>query len=327
MKAAIAVVALLAVASCVAAIEPLSESVYQNEFTSFIGKFDKAYSADVFFHRYSIFKQNLDAIREHNSKGLSWTLGVNQFADLTPSEFKDYVRAFPPRTPDRSIPFTFEATEVPTSLEWNDKKAVAAVKDQSQCGSCWAFATAAVVESWWFISQGLQGTIKDLSAQQLVDCSKDTCYGCQGGWPYKALEYVEQKGLCSWSDYKYTARDGTCRDTTCTPVVAPGALKGYTNVTGEAGILQALQQGPVSVLVEADQSVFQFYHSGVVDSPSCGQQIDHAILATGYGTLSGKNYWNVKNSWGASWGDKGYIKIVRDKKMCAIDQGPTQPVF
>jgi len=133
--------------------------------------------------------------------------------------------------------------------------------------------------------------------------------------------------LCSETDYKYTARDGQCRDSQCTPSLKPGALTGYLNVSGEPGILQALLDGPVSVLVEADTSAFQFYHSGVLDSPACGSQIDHAILATGYGTLSGKNYWNVKNSWGASWGDKGYIKIVRDKKMCAIDQGPTQPIF
>jgi C1A family cysteine protease len=189
-------------------------------------------------------------------------MGVNQFADMTAEEFEKFVAAFPPRPVDRSIPFVadFDA-EVPTSVEWGDKGAVASVKDQGQCGSCWAFATAGVLESWWFIKNGLSGKIQDLSAQQLVDCSKDTCYGCQGGWPYKALEYVESKGLCSWSGYgPYTARDGTCKDTQCTPVVTPGALKGYTNVTGEAGILQALQQGPVSVLVEADTSAFQFYH-------------------------------------------------------------------
>jgi len=325
MKAVIAI-CLLAVA--VSAIEPLSESSYQQQFTAFVGEFDKAYTADAFFFRYGVFKSNLDFIREHNSKGLSWTMGVNQFADMTPAEFEAYVASFPPRPVDRAIPQRLTGADVPTSVEWGLKGAVATVKDQGQCGSCWAFATSAVLESWWFIKNGLTGKIQDLSAQQLVDCSKDTCYGCQGGWPYKALEYVESKGLCSWTGYgPYTARDGTCKDTQCQPVITAGALTGYTNVSGEPGILQALQQGPVSVLVEADTSAFQFYHSGVLDSPSCGSQIDHAILATVYGTEGGKNYWNVKNSWGASWGDKGYIRIVRDKKMCAIDQGPTQPIF
>jgi len=311
------------------AIPALSELDYQQQFTDFVGQFNKAYTADAFFFRYGIFKSNLDMIREHNSKGLSWTLGVNQFADMTAAEFEGFVGQFPqPPTTSTAVPQRLVDAAVPTALEWGDKGAVAAIKDQGQCGSCWAFATSAVVESWWFIKNGLTGKIQDLSAQQLVDCSKDTCYGCQGGWPYKALEYVEAKGLCSWTGYgPYTARDGTCKDTQCTPVVTPGAMTGYLNVSGEPGILQALQQGPVSVLVEADTSAFQFYHSGVLDNPACGSQIDHAILATGYGVLNGKNFWNVKNSWGSSWGDKGYIKIVRDKKMCAIDQGPTQPLF
>jgi len=96
-------------------------------------------------------------------------------------------------------------------------------------------------------------------------------------------------------------------------------------VSGEAGLVAAIYVGPVSVLVEADQSVFQFYHSGVVSSPACGTQIDHAILATGYGTQGGQDYYNVKNSWGASWGDKGYIRILRGKNICGINQGPVLP--
>jgi C1A family cysteine protease len=328
MKAVLAVV-LLAVAVS-AHLPPLSDREYEDQFVAFIGQFNKAYTADAFFDRFTVFKRNVDFIREHNAQELSWDMAVNQFADMSPEEFKAWVGQFPqPPVNSAAIPQVLrDMTNAPSSLDWNDKKAVAEVKDQGACGSCWAFATGAVVESWWFITNNFPSTgIVSLSTQQLVDCSKDTCYGCQGGWPYKALEYVQKKGLCTYKDYPYTARDGTCKDSQCTPYVAPGALKGYLNVSGEPGIFNALQDGPVSVLVEADTSAFQFYHSGVLDSPSCGHQIDHAILATGYGTLSGKNYWNVKNSWGASWGDKGYVKIVRDKKMCAIDVGPTQPLF
>jgi len=319
-------VACLAVAS---ALPALSDREYEDAFVNFVASYSKAYTADAFFTRFTVFKANLDFIREHNAQELSWTMGVNQFADMTPAEFKAWVGSFPPPPPtSNAVPQRFTGLgDPPASLDWNDKKAVANVKDQGQCGSCWAFATAGALESWWFIKNGFTGTIQDLSAQQLVDCSKDTCYGCQGGWPYKALEYVESKGLCSWGSYPYTARDGTCKDTSCTPVIPAGALTAYLNVSGEPGIFTALQDGPVSVLVEADTSAFQFYHSGVLDSPQCGHQIDHAIVATGYGTLSGKNYWNVKNSWGLGWGDKGYIKIVRDKKMCAIDDGPTQPKY
>jgi len=326
MKTILVIVACLALAT---ALPPLSDREYEDMFVGFVSTYSKAYTADAFFQRFSVFKANLDFIRDHNAQGASWEMGVNQFADMTPAEFKAWVGSFPPPpTTSNAVPQRFTGLgDPPTSLDWNDKKAVAPIKDQGQCGSCWAFATAGALESWWFIKNGLTGTIADLSAQQLVDCSKDTCYGCQGGWPYKALEYVTSKGLCSWGAYPYTARDGTCKDGSCTPVIPAGALTTYVNVSGEPGIFQALQVGPVSVLVEADTSAFQFYHSGVLDSPSCGHQIDHAIVATGYGVLSGKNYWNVKNSWGLGWGDNGYIKIVRDKKMCAIDQGPTQPQY
>jgi len=327
MRAAIAIAVLAAVA--VTAIPALTQQEYESEFVKYVGDFHKAYTADLFFAKFQTFKANLDSIREHNAQGLSWTQAVNQFADMTPAEFEAWVGSFPPPpTTSNAVPQRFTGFgAIPDSLEWNDKKAVAKVKDQGQCGSCWAFATVGAVESWAFLKGGFSGAVAELSEQQLVACSKGTCSGCQGGWPYKALEYVQQQGLCSETDYKYTARDGQCRDSQCTPTLKPGALTGYTNVSGEPGILQALQVGPVSVLVEADTSAFQFYHSGVLDSPSCGSQIDHAILATGYGTLSGKNYWNIKNSWGASWGDKGYVKIVRDKKMCAVDQGPTQPIY
>jgi len=326
MKAIFVFVACLAIAT---ALPSLSDREYEDMFVDFVSTYSKSYTTDAFFQRFTIFKANLDFIREHNAQELSWDMGINQFADMSPAEFKAWVGSFPPPpTTSNGVEQRFTGFgTVPDKLEWNDKKAVTQIKDQGQCGSCWAFATTGVVESWWFIHNGFTGTVADLSSQQLVDCSKDTCYGCQGGWPYKALEYVSQKGLCATGAYPYTARDGQCKDSSCTPVVPAGALKGYLNVSGEPGILQALQDGPVSVLVEADTSAFQFYHSGVLDSPSCGHQIDHAILATGYGALGGKNYWNVKNSWGVGWGDKGYVKIVRDKAMCAIDQGPTQPLF
>jgi C1A family cysteine protease len=306
-----------------ALIAPLSLSEYENEFTSWVGQHSKAYTADQFFFRFSVFRKTLDTIREHNSKGLSWEMGLNQFSDMTSDEFSRFVGQFPPSTPSNAEAFRPSPNFVaPASVDWIAAGAVTPVKDQGQCGSCWAFSTIGAVEGWNFIkNQKLQS----YSEQQLVDCSKDVCYGCQGGWPYKATEYIQRSGVCLESDYPYTARDGTCKDSQCTPAVAPGALTGYLNVSDEKAMLEALVLGPVSVLVEADRSAFQNYRSGILDTTACGTQIDHAILATGYGTDNGVNYWKIKNSWGTSWGDRGYIRFVRDKNQCGISGGAVLP--
>jgi len=319
----IALVLLAAVAAS-ALIAPLSEHEYQTEFTRWVGDFNKAYTADQFFYRYGVFKRALDTIRNHNSKQLSWQMGVNQFTDMTSEEFSAFVGQFPRPTPTMAQPWVAPPDlVVPNDMDWNDKGAVLPVKDQGQCGSCWAFSTVGAIEGWWKITQGKPLT--SLSEQQLVDCSKDVCYGCQGGWPYKATEYVMKNGLCSEAEYKYTARDGQCQDQTCTPVIPAGALPGYYNVTDEDDMLKQINVGPIEVLVEADRTAFQYYHSGVLDDASCGTQIDHAITLTGYGTDGGKDYWNIKNSWGVSWGAKGYIRLVRNKNMCGIRDGAVLP--
>merc|ERR1711953_1529031 len=162
-------------------------------------------------------------------------------------------------------------------------------KNQGQCGSCWAFSTTGGTEGQWAIATG---NLQSLSEQQLVDCSKANS-GCNGGLMDSAFSYP------------YTARDGSCKSS-FTTAIPQGDVTGYTDVRSESGLLDAVATvGPISVAIEADQSFFQYYSSGVLTG-SCGTNLDHGVLAVGYGSESGTDYWKVKNSWGASWGMNGY---------------------
>ena len=186
------------------------------------------------------------------------------------------------------------------------------IKNQEQCGSCWAFSTTGSVEGVSFISTG---KLPSVSEQQLVDCSgAEGNQGCNGGlMDYGFESIIKNKGITGETDYPYTAKDGTCA-AAGKPVAA--TISGYKDVpvNSEVGLETAIVTQPVSVAVEADQSVFQYYTGGVMDS-ACGTQLDHGVLAVGYGTEGGKEYYKVKNSWGADWGAKGYILLARGAKF------------
>merc|ERR550537_1045842 len=141
-----------------------------------------------------------------------------------------------------------------------------------------------------------------------------------------AFGWIEKHGICTEEEYPYTSGagvSGTCK-TTCKPQVT---LTGFTDIpkADESALMKAVNLGPVSVAIEADKSAFQLYSGGVLDSSSCGKDLDHGVLVVGYGTDSGKNYWKVKNSWGANWGEDGYVRVVRNKNQCGISQQPSYP--
>eukprot|EP01138_Halocafeteria_seosinensis_P004083 gb/GECG01004175.1/.p1 GENE.gb/GECG01004175.1/~~gb/GECG01004175.1/.p1 ORF type:complete len:325 (+),score=31.06 gb/GECG01004175.1/:1-975(+) len=283
-------------------------------------------------YRMAIFNSNVYKIQQHNAQDLGWSMSVNAFAHLTQAEFAArYIGGW--RGPSkRTNPVATEhlradPVDLPTSVDWSQRGAVTAIKNQGQCGSCWAFSTTGSVEGINFINNG---NLISLSEQQLVDCSGSYGnQGCNGGLMDNAFKYIiNAGGLCSESAYPYQGVDGTCRASSCQKVVQ---ISGYTDVPqqNENALMSAVAQQPVSIAIEADQYSFQFYSGGVLTG-TCGHNLDHGVLVVGYGSLSGTNYWKVKNSWGASWGMNGYVLLARGSAyhpngQCGILDQPSYP--
>lgn len=300
-----------------------------NYWASYYGK---KYSASDYDYRNSVFDTNVRTIYEHNLAASlmdppGWTMTVNKFADLTPTEFKRLYSMNYTQVRSNST-FTVPVSALPTQVDWTDKGVVTPVKDQGQCGSCWAFSATGAMEGAWAIKHS---QLFNLSEQELVDCSvPQGNQGCNGGLMDQAFQYVvANKGLATDAEYPYSATGPNA----CKSETSVMTISGFKDVpaNSETALLSAIVQQPVSVAVEADQSVFQFYSGGVMTS-ACGTALDHGVLAVGYGTTSaGQDYYKVKNSWGADWGANGYILLGRGSAFgstgqCGIQMDPSFPV-
>lgn len=300
-----------------------------SDFESFIQKFEKKYeSLEVLEERFAIFRENLQKIRDHNDGIHNYTLGVNAFADLSESEFRrQYIGGYNAVEKATCSAFIGQGVLVPSSMDWREKNAVTPVKDQEQCGSCWAFSATGAMEGALAIKTG---KLVSLSEQQLVDCSKKYGnLGCKGGLMDNAFLYASDNGICSESDYPYVGVGGSCLK--CSSVLVVDKCNDV-EPSNQVDLKEAVGlNGPVSIAIEADTRVFQLYSGGVITGTSCGTKLDHGVLIVGYGVENGIKYWLVKNSWSSGWGDNGYVKIERsdsesDAGVCGVAMQPSFPI-
>nr|Q02765.1 RecName: Full=Cathepsin S; Flags: Precursor [Rattus norvegicus]AAA40994.1 cathepsin S precursor [Rattus norvegicus] len=273
-----------------------------------------------------IWEKNLKFIMLHNlehSMGMhSYSVGMNHMGDMTPEEVIGYMGSLRiPRPWNRSGTLKSSSNQtLPDSVDWREKGCVTNVKYQGSCGSCWAFSAEGALEGQLKLKTG---KLVSLSAQNLVDCSTEEKYGnkgCGGGFMTEAFQYIIDTSIDSEASYPYKAMDEKClydpknRAATCSRYIE-------LPFGDEEALKEAVAtKGPVSVGIDdASHSSFFLYQSGVYDDPSCTENMNHGVLVVGYGTLDGKDYWLVKNSWGLHFGDQGYIRMARNNKNhCGI---------
>ncbi len=304
---------------------PLSlNSTYMDKYNGFIDNYDKDFS----YEKFQIFKDNLKYIENFNKKDNTYVLDTNQFTDMNTFNFGNLDTYQNPLF-DREVYDLSNDIIVPESVDWREKNVVTHVKDQGKCGGCWAFSTTGSIEGVVAIKTG---NLFNISEQQLIDCSfNEGNHGCGGGIMQYGFQYViDNNGICTEKDYPYEAMDGQCQD--CEPIVT---ISKYGNIfpNNEKILKRAVAQQPVSVAIQANLTSFRFYSSGVYSDPNCGNQLDHGVLIVGYGNdnNTGLDYWLVKNSWGPSWGENGYIRILRNTQdtpsgLCGIATQPCIPL-
>jgi cathepsin L len=321
MKFLLAILALAFLASA-----SLSKSTSALRFQEWQTKHNKVYKTQAEVkHRLAAFSRNVRFVDQFDAKARGFTVSLNQFADLTSEEFVAVYNGMNlTKAPGKFVPSKIGGDIV----DWRTKGAVTPVKNQGQCGSCWAFSTTGSTEGVHFLATQ---RLISLSEQNLVDCSTDQGnQGCDGGLMDQAFQYIiSNKGIDTEDSYPYTATGpNTCE---FNPANVGALLTSFTDVASgdESALQKAVDKQPVSVAIDASQQSFQLYTSGVYNEPDCSSsQLDHGVLAVGYGSdQSSTDYWIVKNSWGTGWGMQGYILMSRNSNnQCGIATAASYPI-
>jgi len=271
-------------------------------------------SSAIFNARYANFLANAKDIAERNKGSRSATFGFTKFSDMSPREFKTKMTGFKPKNPivppSQRVNLKRNVEQPSQNIDWAAAGKTTPIKNQQQCGSCWAFSATETIESAILIASG---NVQGGAPQEIVDCDTND-QGCNGGDPAEAMQWViSQGGQDLESCYPYTAQDGTCNSAQCTPTNKISSTASVSQ--DESSIYTALQSMPPSICCDA--SAWQNYNGGVLDASQCGDNVDHAIQLTGYNTGQG-GYWIVRNSWGADWGEQGFIWLQYGQNTCDI---------
>ena len=291
-----------------------------DQYNQYILDYNKTFN----HHNFDIFKDNILLINDHNQKNNSYSLDINVFADQEPHDTNHYFRkGNGTYSGDNKI-----NNIVSLSIDWRKKGVITNVKDQGKCGSCWSFSATGSIEA---INAIDTGELKNVSEQQLMDCSIDYGNkGCQGGAMDNAFKYVIDNGICSEEEYPYTAEQGFCNQ--CNTTLK---INNYKDIipNDEKLLKRVVAQQPVSVAIQANLKSFQLYSNGIYSDPNCGTKLDHGVLIVGYGydLYHNMDYWIIKNSWGPNWGENGYIRIQRNidnpSGLCGITIQPSIPLI
>jgi C1A family cysteine protease len=301
----------------------------ETEFTKWVSNNNKVYATtEEYQYRLAVFADNVDIIQSLNeaSNGGA-TYGLNEFSDLTSAEFRQLYNGYIPAASD-AVKETLDLPNVaaPDTFSWITENKVTPVKNQAQCGSCWAFSATENIESVWMIAKGLTpSTMKALAPQQIVDCDKRDG-GCNGGNTRTAFEYVIQAGgQDTEASYPYKAVNQACHFLPADVETKISSYKYATTTDNEDQMKTATATvSPLSICVDAAQ--WQNYRSGIMTSAQCGKSLDHCVQIVGYDTSAATPYWNVRNSWGANWGEKGFIRLEYGKNTCGLATEATTAV-